>query len=253
MPDPRPYDVRFEIQLHPPGEEWTRIAYDSIYDDDGIRHLDSFYLTMLELINPTVGSTLLDVACGEGVLSNLARSRYGVQAYGTDISLAAARIGAVEGGAGFGVAVGEHLPFVENSFDYVTCIGSLEHFLNVERGIRELARVLKPGGMACLLLPNTYSLLNNIYKAYKTGMSTVDSQPMQRYAARGEWAMLLERNGFEITHTTKYEREQPRSLQDALWYAQHWRECVKLAVTPIIPVNLASSIVYLCRPARECP
>ena len=250
MRDPKPFDVRFEIQLYPAEAGWTRVAYDAIYEDVGIRHRNSFYQWLLHLLKPVAGKTLLDVACGEGVLPNLARSQFGLHAYGSDISLAATRIGANEGSSHFSVAIGEHLPFASQSIDYVTCIGSLEHFLQVETGISEMARVLKPDGMACILVPNTYGLLNNVYKAYKTGMSTVDTQPLQRYAARGEWAMLLERNGFEIVDTTKYEREAPRSVSDAIWYLGRWRELVKLGLTPFIPINLASSIVYLCRPQR---
>ncbi|KAB8142118.1 class I SAM-dependent methyltransferase [Chloroflexia bacterium SDU3-3] len=248
--DPTPYNVRFEIELYPPEVDWTRIAYDAIYEDRGIRHLDSFYSWNISLLKPTAGKSLLDVACGEGVLPNLARRTFGLEAYGTDISLAATRIGADEGKRTFSVAVGEKLPFASKSFDYVTCIGSLEHFLDVEAGMREMSRVLKDDGVACILVPNTYSLLNNIYKAWKTGMSTVDTQPLQRYASRGEWAMLLERNDFEIVGTTKYDRERPLSLNDAIWYTQHWRELVKLALTPFIPINLANSIVYLCKPKR---
>lgn len=243
-----PVDIRFEIRLNATDANWTRVAYDSIYSDDGIRHLDSFYYWILRVLNPVPGGRLLDVACGEGVLPNKGRLWYDLDAYGSDISLAALHIAAHEGASPFCASVGERLPFADQSFDYVTCIGSLEHFLDVRAGVAEMARVLRPQGVACILVPNTYGLLGNIYKAFKTGMSTVDRQPMQRYAARREWAMVFEQAGLRVVQTVKYEREPPISLTDWWWYVKHPRELVKLALTPFIPLNLATHFVYLCQP-----
>ena len=245
-----PVDIRFEIRLNATDASWTREAYDRIYTGEGIRQLDSFYRWILRLLRPVAGRKLLDIACGEGVLPRFARELYGLEAYGTDLSIAALRIADREGAGPVAVTGGESLPFADASFDYVTCIGSLEHFLDVPASIAEMARVLRPDGTACILVPNTYSILGNVYKALKTGMSTVDRQPLQRYAARAEWAMLLEAYGLQVFHTVKYERERPDSLADCWWYACHPRALIKLALTPCIPLNWANHFAYLCRPAQ---
>ncbi len=44
------------------------------------------------------------------------------------------------------------LPFPDGEFDFVCCSGVLHHTPSVERGLREIHRVLKPGGSAYLLL-----------------------------------------------------------------------------------------------------
>ncbi|NJN15794.1 MAG: methyltransferase domain-containing protein [Oscillochloris sp.] len=247
MSETPPIDIRFEIRLNQDGVDWTRRSYDQIYQGDGIRQLDSFYRWLLRVLDPTPGSRLLDVATGEGVLPNFARSLYSIDAIGCDLSSEAAKIARSEGAATFCVSSGEDLPFPAAEFDYVTCIGSLEHFLDMRAGAREMARVLKPGGTALILLPNTYSILGNVYAALKRGMSTIDPQPLQRYAARAEWALLLEESGLHVARTVKYEREWPDNLDDARWYMRHWRTAVHLLLTPVIPLNWASCFVYLCR------
>lgn len=249
----RPFDIRFEIRLAPDDAGWTREAYDAIYQDHGIRLLDSFYRWLLRLLDPAPGRRLLDVACGEGVLPRIARAQFGLDAYGSDLSLAGLRIAGGEGGSGFVTASGEGLPFADASFDYVTCVGSLEHFLDMEAGVREIVRVLRSAGTALILVPNTYSLTSNIYNALKHGRSAVDYQPLQRYLARAEWAMLLEANGLAIERTVKYERTPPDSLGEVAWYLAHWRELVRLAAAPLIPTNLATCFVYVCRRAGARP
>ncbi len=46
------------------------------------------------------------------------------------------------------------LPFEDASFDYVTCIEGVEHLENPFQAVRELARVLRPGGTLVLSTPN---------------------------------------------------------------------------------------------------
>jgi ubiquinone/menaquinone biosynthesis C-methylase UbiE len=43
-----------------------------------------------------------------------------------------------------------HLPFDDDTFDAVTCLEALEFMPNTRRAIRELVRVLRPGGVALL-------------------------------------------------------------------------------------------------------
>jgi len=225
---------------------WTKQGYEAIYSGpDEIRQLDSFYAWLLDLIEAIPGRRLLDVACGVGVLSNKA-AEIGLKAHGVDLSKEAIRTALGEGSAGFVIGNGESLPYPAGYFDYVTSIGSLEHYLDPFWGARELARVMAPGGRACILLPNLYSILGTVYNALKYGRTVGDNQPLQRYAALKDWQDLLEQGGFVVERVVKYEREWPRSLRDLSWYLRHPRSLVKLLLTPFIPLNWASCFVYLC-------
>jgi SAM-dependent methyltransferase len=249
MTETPPLDIRFEIRLNADSPQWTREEYDRIYADRGIRQLDSFYRWILDQIKPRAGATLLDVACGEGTLAKFAAAHYAVQAHGCDLSIAALKTAQREFAGSFCASSGEQLPYADASFDYVTCIGSLEHFLDVRTGVREMARVLKPDGVACIFVPNTYSLLGNILKAWRTGMSTVDYQPMQRYAARAEWELIFRSCGLDVFHVFKYDREPPYSWHDLAWYFGQPRELFRLSVGWMVPTNLANHLGYLLRPA----
>ena len=239
--------VNFEIRL--PASEDSQASYDQIYSQEGIQQLDSFYLWLLQLLDPVAGRHLLDIAGGAGALNKFAREYYHVRAVDCDISLNALRRAATAHPGFLGsVADGERLPFPTDSFDYVTCIGSLEHFPDMRRGVQEIARVLKTDGLACILVPNTYSLLGNVYSAYKHGASIIDNQPLQRYAARAEWEWLLRGNGLAVERTVKYERERPLTLTDVRWYWAHKKALIRLLLSPLVPLNLASCFVFLCRP-----
>ncbi len=51
-------------------------------------------------------------------------------------------------------AVGEYLPFAENSFDLILSHEVLEHVQDDFSAVREMVRVLKPGGRLVLFCPN---------------------------------------------------------------------------------------------------
>jgi SAM-dependent methyltransferase len=56
----------------------------------------------------------------------------------------------------------EALPFVENRFALVTCIETIEHLENYRKIIREIYRVLQPGGVAIVSTPNILNLRSRL-------------------------------------------------------------------------------------------
>lgn len=225
----------------------TRAAYNDLYVRRRIRHRDSFYLWLIDRLRPRPGQTLLDISTGEGRLVTLARHR-GLRAWGMDFaitSLVSARRDS--GQAVWAAADGEQLPLAAGCVDFVTHIGSLEHYIAPERGAAEIARVLKPDGRACILVPNAYGLLGNIIHVWRRGEIFDDGQPLQRYATQQTWQKLLESSGLRVARTIGYgELEFPRTGRDAVWLLGRPHKLVRYLLSPLIPTNLANDLVYLC-------
>ena len=100
-----------------------------------------------------------------------------------------------------------------------------------------------------ILLPNTFGLLGNVLHVWRTGDVYDDGQPLQRYGTNAQWRKLLELNGLQIVKTIRYEREGPRTWGDLVWYLRRPHRLGRVLLAPLIPKNLSSFLVYLCRKA----
>ncbi len=225
----------------------TQTAYNEMFNEGALGQRDSYYLWLLDKLKPDPGKTLLDISCGNGRLVTLAQQR-GLRAMGMDFARDGVQKGAaVTPQAGWAIANGEQLPVATGSVDYVTHLGSLEHYLSPAMGAREIARILKPGGRACILLPNAYGFFGNISYVRKTGEIFDDGQPLQRYATRQTRTRLLEGGGLRIDQTLGYgEVEWPQTRQDAIWFVTHPVKWVRYVANFLVPLNLSNQLVFLC-------
>ena len=232
----------------------TQAAYDDLYQARDILMRDSFYLWLIELIAPQPGERLLDVACGQGRLVQLA-AQQGINATGVDFSYAGMLAAAQQTPtAHWLLADGETLPIADGSIDCLLNIGSLEHYEHPLQGVRELARLLKPNGRACILLPNAYGLFGNIQQVWLHGEIFDDGQPLQRYATRRTWETLLTRGGLLVERIVPYnEFNAPRTRQDWLWLAQNPQKLVRAFLTNYVPLTLTNHFIFLCRRAPQRP
>lgn len=113
----------------------------------------------VKMIESTCPGRLLDVATGTGDLAiRLARTIPGCKITGIDLSegmLGVGRHKVEEAGLGdridFAQADCLGLPFDDCSFDCVTVAYGVRNFERLVDGYREMARVLRPGGMLCVI------------------------------------------------------------------------------------------------------
>jgi len=99
---------------------------------------------------------ILDVGCGQG-FESARLLRPGCEVVGVDYSSDAVSTAAARYGPG-GLRVAQMdalgLAFGTASFDAACSSHLIEHFTDPESHVAELARVLKDGGLACVLTPN---------------------------------------------------------------------------------------------------
>lgn len=108
------------------------------------------------------GAQLLEVGCGMGT-DLLQFARGGARCTGIDLTPRSVEITrhrfklyGVDGD--FMLSDGEHLPFQSDSFDVVYSNGVLHHTPDTAGAIREVHRVLRPGGVAKIMLYHRNSL-----------------------------------------------------------------------------------------------
>ena len=131
----------------------------------------------------------------------------GARAFGVDISpavVADARRGFADAGLELRGVQGDvrALPFRDASFDAVYSMGTVEHFDDTDGAVREIFRVLRPGGTAVIGVPNRRDpflrplLVALLYRIglYGYGFEKSYSRPVFR--------RMLERAGFEVTAET---------------------------------------------------
>jgi SAM-dependent methyltransferase len=101
---------------------------------------------LIELTAPQPGDRVLDVACGTGIVGRLA-AMLGAHAVGVDsnpLMLEVAR--AVDPSIEWLESEAGELPFPDASFDLVLCQAGFQYFPDRAASLREMRRVLAPGG-----------------------------------------------------------------------------------------------------------
>jgi ubiquinone/menaquinone biosynthesis C-methylase UbiE len=173
------------------------------------------------------GMSVLDVGCGQGI--DVARyAMAGAQATAVDLTprhvdLAKAHLAALGLHAHIVEGDAELLPFPDASFDMASSNGVLHHTPNMPAALRELRRVLRPGGEVRVIVYNRRSfhywlqqvLHEGLYKrrlftegsmaAVLSGgveISSVGARPLVRVYSPPQVRRLLQEAGFERVETS---------------------------------------------------
>ncbi len=114
--------------------------------------------TVFEWIDPQDGDRILDIPCGRGFYINMLRYAFEVDVVGADLDWSVMEK-AQANLSGYDRVQLNHasiysLPYAANTFDSAIASEILEHLDDDVGGLREILRVLKPGGVVAITVPN---------------------------------------------------------------------------------------------------
>jgi len=177
-----------EIARHPVG---TRGFFQDLEE---YRFEKLHYLPKVVDFNGFKNKLILEVGCGLGI--DLARfAKGGAKVTGIDlaeksIELAQNNFSQQKLQGKLIRGNGENLDYEDNTFDCVYAHGVIQYTANDQDMINEIFRVLKPGGLAIMMVYNRLSWLNFLSKVLKVKMEHTDAPILKKYSKREFLALL---------------------------------------------------------------
>ena len=125
----------------------------------------------------------------------------------------------------------QHMPFDDASFDAVTCAYGCRNFQNLDEGLREMFRVLKPGGQVTIL------------------EFSYPSNPLVRALYDIYFTHVLPLVGRMVSHDKTAYTYLNKSVKSFCWgeaFAQHMRQA-GFSDTRFIPLTFGITTIYTAK------
>jgi methionine biosynthesis protein MetW len=144
--------------------EYNRKFYSNIFDKEAKRYYSIQIKkidVVLNLLEKHKNGKVMDVGCGDGLISTLIADVTGAKVYGVDISRNAVSKARKRGIIAKTMDVDkQEFPFGKESFDAVFCGDLLEHLYDTENLLENINQLLKPNGYLIISVPNIASWYN---------------------------------------------------------------------------------------------
>jgi ubiquinone/menaquinone biosynthesis C-methylase UbiE len=203
-------------EIRPSDEQYTPIAAD--YTTSPIHSQGEDLQRMVDLADLPVGASVLDIGTGTGHTA-IAFARAGARVTGLDLTramLTEAQRLSQERGVSLDAVQGlaESLPFESASFDAIACRFCAHHFLDVPESIREMRRVLRPGGV--LMFDDHVAPEDDAADAFVNRLDWLRDPSHRREPRLSEYQQWFARVGLLVEHV---ELRRLRIVADQ-WFAR---------------------------------
>lgn len=158
-------------------------------------------IAVAEMFGNADGATVLDLGCGAGHLSfTIAPHVKSVIAYDLSSEMLTVVDDEAERRNLRNITItrghAQELPFADANFEWVCTRYSAHHWMEISRAIREIHRVLKPGGT--LIVIDTYAPAIPLLDTHMQAIELFRDGSHVRNYTFAEWTAMLEAQGFQI-------------------------------------------------------
>lgn len=168
-------------------------------------YYDQSRAEMLTFVPPDT-RRLLDIGCGNGAFGALVKQRLGAETWGVEYVEAAAERARAGNDRILRGSIYEPLDLPEGYFDVITMNDVLEHLPESEPVLERVKRLLRPGGLFILSLPNVRYYLNVRDLVFRQDWQYQDfgilDRTHLRFFTQKSARRLLEDNGFAVQSLT---------------------------------------------------
>jgi ubiquinone/menaquinone biosynthesis C-methylase UbiE len=204
---------------------------------------------LMRTIGNVKGKKVLDVACGTGRIT-LKLLRKGARVCGIDITpamLKKAQEKTIKYGRRCDLKKASvyQIPYVKNEFDIVICSLAISHIKNLDRGVGEMARVLKPGGKLILSDLHPYAILFG-------GACTGFAQQGKRYRIKNylhlfqDFSKCLKKNKLKLVEL-KEPKVTKKTINLLIKLQKKWGEKISRRKLKVLRTDLNKPAVLIIK------
>lgn len=220
-------------------EKWFNTTY-SKRGESYLRPKEA-YLIFAELLQLQPTKNFLDVACGLGRMLEVSQL-YKANNYGIDLSEVAVEKAKLKlPNDNIVVGNAEQLPFENSTFDYVTCLGSLERMIDKKSVLQEIDRVTKPEAKICLMVRNANSWR---WIFTKKMLFTINKKGHQDAKTYQEWKSLFDQHNF-IIETCVPDQWPMMKIKKIISFGQF--KNYKKVSKSLVPLQFANEFIFILK------
>lgn len=196
-------------------EHYTEEYFDSLSEGYIKGEKNNKFSTILELAGDIKGLKILDTGCGTGFISRLFIDNGG-KVYSVDFSANALNKAREYHKSKLSLLQGDVfiLPFKAHSFHIIVANDLIEHLYDGEEFLREVYRVLKPGGRFIINTDNArYQRILGWYVKLRAVLKSIESLDIKR----SYWALIAKPKIFALDEESRHIKiYSPKELRKIL-------------------------------------